>query len=331
MIKLPEIDPIDFLVARKFPPRVLAVLPSAGRTDQNVSPPLSTAERTLRARQSEDYRAILSVMPADELEALFKSEREKADKEFLARLDKGESGRFFHRTSANADFEHWSKAAHWTLDEAVALSFGKAPEVVNSPALRTFQNISPFAARYARLLDLARRAASWKQLYDPVLPILFTKWAEQNDIEFPAALAEKVISRSGSYIDWKQKYEKLEPLLGDWERICAEQVKTIETGQSQIESLMSELEQVRLEAAVASVASPAEKPQSPRERMGMLKVIYAMAIRGYAFDPTAKRSNLVAEIVGDLALQGLSVSDDTIRRYIKEACDLLPEWREDNR
>jgi hypothetical protein len=56
-----------------------------------------------------------------------------------------------------------------------------------------------------------------------------------------------------------------------------------------------------------------------------------MAIRGYAFDPTAKRSNLVAEIVGDLALQGLSVSDDTIRRYIKEACDLLPEWREDNR
>lgn len=273
-------------------------------------------------------------MPADELEALVKSEREKAADEFATRLEREESERFFHRPVANADFDHWSKTAHWTLDEAVALSFGEAPEVVNSPALRTFQNISPFAQRYARLLDLARRAASWGNLYDPVLPILFIKWAKQNDIEFPAALAEKVLARSGNYTDWKQEYEKLEAKyhqqVGDWKKVFAEQNELIATYKSRIDSFISEFEQVRAQSAAASDAPP-EKPQSPREREGMLKMIYAMAVGGYGFDPTSKRSNLVPDIVGDLTRQELSLSDDTIRRYIKAACELLPEWLEDNR
>lgn len=310
-------------------------MPSAGKTHQKVSAPLSMAGRQLLPIIKALYRDKLRAMPLDELEALFKSEWEKAAKEFVARAEKEESGRFFHCPSAYADFDHWSKAAHWTLDEAVALSFGKAPKVVNSASLQELQSVSPFAQGYARRLDLAQRAAIAQKLYDPALPILFIKWAEQNDIEFPAALAERVLSRSGAHIDWKQEYEKLEALhraqVADWRKNCAEQRETIGTCYSQIESLTSELQRVREEATAALAASPAEKPQSTRERMGMLKVIYAMAVSGYGFDPTTKRSKLAPEIAADLARLGLSVSDDTIRRYIKEASDLLPEWQEDNR
>lgn len=332
MATSPPVDPIEFLVTQKFPPLVLAVLPSPGRINQSVSAPSSPVKRQLRQTEMDLYRKTLGALPADELEALFKSEWDKAvAQEFVGNAEKEEAKRFFHHPGASADFDHWSKAAYWSLEEAAALSFGKAPEVVNSASLQPFQRASPFPKRYARLLDLARRASIRRTLYDPCQPILFVKWAEQNDIEFPAALAEKVISRSGSYIDWKQEYEKLEPLLGEWQKMCAELGKTIDACHAEIESLTAELLQLRAEAAAASVAPPPEKPQSTRERIGMLKVIYAMAIRGYGIDPAAKRSKLVPEIAGDLAREGLSLSDDTIRRYIKEACDLLPEWREDCR
>ncbi len=69
------------------------------------------------------------------------------------------------------------------------------------------------------------------------------------------------------------------------------------------------------------------KSQSPIERQNMLKVIYVMAIKGYGYKPDDKRSSAIAEIVSDLSLEGLQVSDDTIRRYLKEAREHLSEWQ----
>jgi hypothetical protein len=60
----------------------------------------------------------------------------------------------------------------------------------------------------------------------------------------------------------------------------------------------------------------------------MLKAIFGMAVRGYAYNPSDKRSKAVGEIVSDLELEGIPLSDDTIRRYLKEARDLLNEWQQ---
>jgi hypothetical protein len=49
-----------------------------------------------------------------------------------------------------------------------------------------------------------------------------------------------------------------------------------------------------------------------------------MAVKGYAFDPQAKRSDQISEIASDLADAGVPVSDDTVRKYLREAADLLP-------
>ena len=61
----------------------------------------------------------------------------------------------------------------------------------------------------------------------------------------------------------------------------------------------------------------------------MLKAIFGMAVRGYSYNPADKRSKIVAEIVCDLELQGIPLSDDTIRRYLKEARDLMTEWQQE--
>jgi len=55
---------------------------------------------------------------------------------------------------ANAE-QDWSKMAHWTLDEAVALSFGKAPELVHWQIISKYVQLSRFAVEYQRRRELA--------------------------------------------------------------------------------------------------------------------------------------------------------------------------------
>jgi hypothetical protein len=94
------------------------------------------------------------------------------------------------------------------LDEAVALSFGKAPERVNWQTIFKFLQLSPFAVEYSRRREIALRAAQWKQLYDPVLPGIFLAWAKRLDIDIPAELIEAVQKRGLQIADWKSLYEQ---------------------------------------------------------------------------------------------------------------------------
>jgi len=70
-------------------------------------------------------------------------------------------------------------------------------------------------------------------------------------------------------------------------------------------------------------ANKQDKPLSTRERDTLYKIIIGMAMRGYGHDPSAQRSSAIADIARDLEEVGLPVSDDTIRKYMKEAAALL--------
>jgi hypothetical protein len=100
----------------------------------------------------------LRAKPPEELQTLYEHEQEKERHELQAKAEREEQQRFFNLPNAKADFTHWSKAAHCTLDEAVALSFGKAPEVVNWARVKELVHISPFAFKYGRVRDLVLRA-----------------------------------------------------------------------------------------------------------------------------------------------------------------------------
>ena len=147
------------------------------------------------ARQVADYKAHLLQLPPEELQALVKTEFEKQRAEIAAKAEREDRERFFNQPYAQADLDHWSKAAHWTLDEAIALSFGKAPERVNWKSVSPLVGISAFALQYQRRHDLAQRALAWQQLYDPVLPGIFLAWAKRTDIEVPTELEAAVSDR----------------------------------------------------------------------------------------------------------------------------------------
>lgn len=65
------------------------------------------------------------------------------------------------------------------------------------------------------------------------------------------------------------------------------------------------------------------KAVSSRERQTLKKILIAMAMDGYGYDPAAARSPFPKELEGIMDRMGLSVSDDTIRAKLKKAAELL--------
>ncbi len=199
MVRVPVPNPIEYLLRRKFP----------GYPAPRFSRTLSAVDSDPRQSEIEEFRAYLQRKSPDELQALCVEEQEHEYRAARAAAEREEQQRPFNRAMAKADFEHWSKAAYWTLDEAIALSFGKAPEVVTWESVKPYTGISPFARKYARVRDLALRAKVLKQLFEPALPGFFLAWARRNEIEAPAELIELLEKRGIVVANWKDLHDKL--------------------------------------------------------------------------------------------------------------------------
>lgn len=59
------------------------------------------------------------------------------------------------------------------------------------------------------------------------------------------------------------------------------------------------------------------------EKASMLKLIAAMAIAGYKFDPTSTRNEATQDIADDLDRLGIGLDLKTVRKWLKEACSLI--------
>lgn len=247
---------IEYLVRRRFPnvDRLRPFPPSLGR-GRGLPPPDTTELR----KAVEAYRVELAALTLDEVIARQEDEKVKEREEVRQRLDREEQERFFNLPHANADYDHWSKAAHWTLDEALALSFGRAPEIVRWDQLQKFSSLgSPFVAQYARRRDLALRALTWKQLFDPVLPGIFLAWAKRTDIAVPSELTEAVQKRGVQVADWKSLYEQAtarqeraselyeratemhEGQIADWKRLYDQANEALQAARDQTIEILEE-------------------------------------------------------------------------------------------
>jgi hypothetical protein len=319
----PGFDPLEYLVLRRFPgAKALRVPPSLPpRVDQRYT---ASLERVMKAQQElHAYEDELKRKTPAELEELCKQEREKEWAERVARASKNEEERSFNRPNAQADFTYWVKAAHWTLDEAIALSFGKAPELVSWDNVKSFVQISPFAFQYQRRRELAVRALKWEQVFDPVLPSIFLAWAKRTELSVPSELEAAVKARGIQIADWKSLYDELKATSDkhheQWRTVCNEQ-------RDRIQQLLGRIQELETHLASAATA-PAPAPEnllSTRERDSLLKLVIGMAVGGYGYDPAAARSPQPSAIEADLAERGISLDVDTIRKWLRQASELLP-------
>jgi hypothetical protein len=221
---------------------------------------------------------------------------------------------YFHQPRAAADFEYWSKMPGWSLEEAVALSLGKAPEVVNRVTMDViFQRWPPFATKYERLHALVSRANELGQLSDPVLPGDFLAWAKKNEINVSAELVEKVEAQGIVIADWEAQFEALKTQC-DEERTAKD---------NRIVELTLELDALHEQIREMKARLASDVPLRESERGSLLKIIFGMAIASYDYKPDALRNTATGENEGsvhaDLVRLGLDLDVDTDWRYIKEA------------
>ena len=73
------------------------------------------------------------------------------------------------------------------------------------------------------------------------------------------------------------------------------------------------------------------KELDPRERSSMLKLIATMAVGGYRYNPHKDYTKVVGEILDDASGLGISITDDTIRKYLKLSRKMISkDWKPKN-
>jgi len=347
---------IKYLVARKFP-LAQSFRASRGIGSNFTASPSDPGAYERRAEilaSADAYENELRTKPWAELQALHREEKEAEQAALRAKMEQEERERFFNQPYATADLDHWSRAAHWTLDEAVALSLGKAPEIVNSKSVMPHSNVSPFTKRYARLRDLAARAVPWKQLYDPVLPGIFLGWARQNEISYPEELERLVRARGHHIANWKTLYDDLKSTYDDLKSTHDDHTSKAQELADQVQELaktakdfdahyVAELEKAvddynallgKFNASERELKELKERVETspspdlvPRERNNLLRLVIAMAAKKYGFDPRKSKNSATQNIVATMEEMGVKLGEDTVLKYLREAGELI-DWSE---
>jgi hypothetical protein len=285
-----------------------------------------------------------------ELEALTDEQLLSAFGITLVELEKA---RPFHQQGTEADFKHFGRCAYLTVAEAVALSLGKDPRVVNWEMVQPYLGTSPFAQDFADLLDLVERAVRWGELSQAFPPLTFLTWAHRFKIEVPeefvrctfvrgepirywhdlcieqntvitglreeitclqqAASRDIAAAQQKNIDDWLGSLDEIENLETSHREELALLQKELAAARSENEALRKNLEHMQAE----------DKTELPRtERKSLLTIVIAAAVDGYGYDPSDVRSTATATIVSAADRVGLKITDDTVRKYLKEARNL---------
>lgn len=191
-----------------------------------------------------------------------------------------------------ADYKHWALRDKFSNDEFVWLSIGLEPVAYLSDYLG---NRSGKAIE--RQTDIGIEANRRKQIFD-------------RSRDFDPIYKSVAIDVAH---DWFAKVELATP---------DGFAQMLETGWKR---LRGEIE-VKPEKAAPN---PADESPDPREIRSMARLITAIAIEEYGYDPKAKRGPIPKEIEGICALHGLEVTSDTIRRYLKIGSDVATKAAKD--
>lgn len=206
-----------------------------------------------------------------------------------------------------AKYDYWSKTEFFTLDEILWLSVGLEPlEEFNralGPVTRTARDRDPVVSHMVGRRELFRRRLDPNNYDLRHTAQTVLSWANEVQLELhPGCLRmlEAMVQRKA--------------FSGD----AAPVVVSPTAGNSGDTDT----------AQVVPNAETNTKRLDPRERLGMAKLLVAMAIKEYGFDPTSKRSPIPAELEGIAAQLGLEITQETILKYLRLGAQHLPKnWK----
>lgn len=297
-----------------------------------------------QAAEAATFRRLLQSQPEETVRRMFRQRLSEIAPEAVASALDREATLFFNRPSALSVNQYWGRMALWSISEAAVLTLGRDPRVVNWEAFaKEGATATPFANTLRNIEGLIERSVLAGLLDNPLEPSLYLSWCERMGLAPPTDLILEVESLKGARFNWPDAYWRLMEMHQQaldhnnaWAKAYGDLVSEHEAALdrlAQTEALaMSSIEQLdaeRTERAEEVKALRAEQDGAPkemksRERETASKIITGIAIAAYRLDPKAKRSDVVPEIVGDLERLGISVSDETIRKFLKIGIELLP-------
>jgi hypothetical protein len=212
--------------------------------------------------------------------------------------------RYFDNPEDDADYQHWQSFPAWTLDQAVALSFGKDPRRINSKTKRNPGSL--FMQRYKDRLEAAELAMDVGDLKDPqgghlrnVRPKDFAEWYLSAGISLPPSFPLDQLEAR----DWKAEYLK---------------------AATQLQSQHSQI--ADLEAKLGENITTTTKTT-------LFTMIIAMAVHryGYTTTPYNKAASQIRQAIQSINQKAgesvLKLDDDTIRERSREAATHLDfQW-----
>ncbi len=199
---------------------------------------------------------------------------------------------------ATADFNRWGKRPSWSSEEAVALTLGKDPDLVNWERVQNYVGYHAFADEYAELRERIGRAEAVGELAFPIKPEQFVMWLERDGIRCPEELGVALTALSGHAGSKEDPNGNL-----------AAQRSRLQDENDTLRQRISELE-LQLQE---------NPPGWMNTRTSLLRLVIAMAIKGYAWDPKKARTTTVREIKSDLNELGLDLDEGTILGCLRTA------------
>jgi hypothetical protein len=224
--------------------------------------------------------------------------------------------RLFTEAYTELERDFWLKKTRWTLEQAIAISFGRDPRHVNWSTVEPYYSSSPHAYEYYKRRELVLDAHAQEYLPDPIPSAEFIRWALR--IDLPCAVAEyelynhappsqpsSVLMQSTPTVhpDPLQTDPKLKDLLRQTQAECARL-------EARVQQLEQELEDVQEQRAM----------KAP-ERSALTMLVYAMARGAYGYDPAKIKDTATSKILSALVRFELSLDEKTIRKYLKQVHD----------
>lgn len=300
---------ISHLVKKRFPEVVFTMAFSSDHFYIQETPTLKNQEEKITLeKEAKSFWKKLETMEFDELGAFYNQEKEEEYQQAL----EADKYLFFHKPESKLrTHDFWANLPFWTHEQSTALSLGKEPNKVRGHSLSEYYN-SPFVKTYNerkalfhQIIDLkANKEAGTKHL----CPADIIKEAKLAGINFPKKLTQKVL-----------KFHKASS--------AQEEIKKLRSENQELRNKITALEasQRDLQEEIAALKhQDKENTIHPKEKESMLKIIVGMAIKGYCYKPKASKNSAVKDIVNDISACELSCDSDTVRKFLKEACALLP-------
>lgn len=201
---------VEYLIKRKYP---CAEIVNYYNSEPNIYITHDGTGRDiarLTLDEVKEYYAKITAMPIEEMQSLFNEE-----------FEKHENSLFYNQLEAEADIEHWSKMDEWSIDQAVALYFGKNPYIVNIVRIRQIDNLPKtpaFIKKYESHYQLVQTAInsealtsrSRKDLESSIIqikPYDYLNWAASKDIKISENFKRAImlVSNRPTYEDLEKR------------------------------------------------------------------------------------------------------------------------------